>query len=111
MIHIRPAHHAVLCYAEWCCDNGRPWPKWSVIAADLARDERDLRAAFAQLEEWGLVSTLGSAGGHMRVVRLGDGRQTAARAFGPSLVKTPTIHSRECSVDVLPTATKRRKVA
>jgi hypothetical protein len=99
-MHIRPAHHAVLCYAEWCCDNGRPWPKWSVIAADLARDERDLRAAFAQLEAWGLVSTLGSAGGHLRVVRLGDGRQTAPHGFGLRVVKTPVIHKDQRSANV-----------
>jgi hypothetical protein len=111
VIHIRPAHHAILCYAEWCCDNGRPWPKWFQIAEDLARDERDLRAAFSQLEEWGLVSARYSDNGHLRIVRLGDGRETAPTAFGPSLVKTPAIHSQECSVDVLPTATKRRKVA
>jgi hypothetical protein len=77
-MHIRPAHHAVLCYAEWCCDNGRPWPKWSVIAADLARDERDLRAAFSQLEEWGLVSVRYTGTGHARTLRLGDGRETPA---------------------------------
>jgi len=75
-MHIRPAHHAILCYAEWCCDTGRPWPKWSVIAADLARDERDLRAAFSQLEEWGLVSVRYCDSGHARTLRLGDGRET-----------------------------------
>jgi hypothetical protein len=78
LIHIRPVHHAILSYAEWCCDNARPWPKWFQIAEDLARDERDLRAAFADLEQWGAVSVRYCGHGHQRVLRLGDGRETAA---------------------------------
>jgi hypothetical protein len=111
VIHIRPAHHAILCYAEWCCDNARPWPKWLQIADDLARDERDLRAAFSQLETWGLLSVRYAEQGHLRIVRLGDGRETAPATYGPRLVEIPAIHSQECSVDVLPTATQRRNVA
>lgn len=74
---IRPAHHALLCYAEWCCDRRRPWPGMKRVAADLARDVSDLRSAWAELRAGGLVSTHYHGNGMAVVVRLGDGRETA----------------------------------
>ena len=94
-MNIRPAHHALLCYAEWCCDNRRPWPKFGTVAADLARNERDLGAAFAELVEWGLVSERYCGCGYHRVLRLGDGRETVPyihvihrRTVRPGLVES-----------------------
>lgn len=74
-IHITPAMNAVWAYAEWCCDNRMPWPKMAVVAADLARNERNVRIAFDALERLGVLSRLG-AGCMQSVVRLGDGRHT-----------------------------------
>ena len=101
---IRPAHHAVLCYAEWCCDRRQPWPGMKRVAADLARSINDLHDAMADLKAWGLVSDRYHGNGQAVVVRLGDGRETA-----PYPIRV--VHSRDRSVDVLPTATTRRKVA
>lgn len=102
-MNIRPAHHALLCYAEWCCDNRRPWPGIKRVAHDLARDLSDLRTALTELETAGLLSKRHHGYGHNVIIRLGDGRETA-----PFPIRV--IHSRERSVDV-PTATQRRKVA
>lgn len=77
-IHIRPAHHALLSYAEWCCDNGRRWPKMVCIAYDLARDVSDMHDAMSDLVAWGLVSERYAGDGLRRILRLGDGRETAA---------------------------------
>lgn len=74
---IRPAHHALLCYAEWCCDRRRPWPGMKRVAHDLARDLSDLQAAWTELLAWGLVSSRYHGNGQTLVVRLGDGRETA----------------------------------
>lgn len=87
---IRPAHHALLCYAEWCCDRRRPWPGMKRVAADLARDLSDLRSAWAELRAWGLVSTRHHGNGMTVVVRLGDGRETAPFPFR-------VVHKRGCS--------------
>ncbi len=76
MIRIRPAHHALLCYAEWCADNRRPWPGMKRVATDLARNKSDLECAFAQLKDWGLLSARYSGNGQTVIVRLGDGRET-----------------------------------
>ena len=67
--------NAVWAYAEWCCDNRKPWPKMAVVAADLARNERNVRIAFDALERLGVLSRIGF-GCMQTVVRLGDGRQT-----------------------------------
>ena len=75
-IHITPAMNAVWAYAEWCCNNRKPWPKMAVVAADLARDECNVRIAFDTLERLGVLSRVNS-GRIQSVVRLGDGRQTA----------------------------------
>lgn len=76
MIRITPAENAVWGYVEWCCDRGLPWPKFDAVAADLARNEREVRQAFQSLETLGVLSRLNR--GCMRVVvRLGDGRETA----------------------------------
>ncbi len=77
MIRITPAHNAVWGYVEWCCDNSRPFPKFHAVAADLARNERELRRAFGDLETWGVLTTR-RGDGHAQVVRLGDGRVTKA---------------------------------
>lgn len=74
---IRPAHHALLCYAEWCCDNRRPWPGMKRVAADLARNKSDLEAAFSELRHVGLLSCRYHGNGQALVIRLGDGRETA----------------------------------
>lgn len=74
---IRPAHHALLCYAEWCCDNRRPWPGIKRVAYDLARDVSDLRSALTELETAGLLSKRHDGYGHSVIIRLGDGRETA----------------------------------
>lgn len=74
---IRPVHHAILTYAEWCCDTARPWPKLSCVAYDLARDETDVQRAMNDLVTWGLVSERYDERGLSRVLRLGDGRETA----------------------------------
>jgi hypothetical protein len=75
-IKFRPVHHALLCYAEWCCDNARQWPKLACVAYDLARDISDIQTAFRDLETWGLISTRNTHTGQGRIVRLGDGRET-----------------------------------
>lgn len=77
MIRIRPKHHAVLCYAEWCCDNNRPWPKLRVVAADMAWDQKAINRAFEDLLAWGLVSIRHCGRGHFTILRLGDGRETS----------------------------------
>lgn len=94
---IRAAHHALLCYAEWCCDNRRPWPGMKRVAADLARDLSDLRDAMAELTSWGLVSARYHGNGQAVVVRLGDGRETA-----PFPIRV--VHKRGRSTDVLRSA-------
>lgn len=75
-IHITPAMNAVWAYAEWCCDHRKPWPKMTVVAADLARNECEVRLAFVGLERLGVLSRRGT-GCMQGVVRLGDGRETA----------------------------------
>jgi len=75
-VKIRPAHHALLCYAEWCCDNRQPWPGMKRVAADLARNIHDLHDAMADLKAWGLLSARYQGMGQRVVVRLGDGRET-----------------------------------
>ena len=74
---IRPAHHALLCYAEWCADNRRPWPGTKRVAEDMARDVSDLRTALADLKAWGLLSARYHGNRQAVVIRLGDGRETA----------------------------------
>lgn len=98
---IRPAHHALLCYAEWCCDNRLAWPKMKIVAADLARDERDLRQAFEQLMEWGLISIRYCGPAQQRMVRLGDGRETGAnktRTYPQDIDVIRFIHRRGFSL-------------
>lgn len=90
---IRPAHHALLCYAEWCADNRRPWPGMKRVAYDLARDISDLRAALAELETWGLLSKRHHGNGQTVIIRLGDGRETAP-------FPVHVIHTVKRSVDV-----------
>ena len=90
---IRPAHHALLSYAEWCCDTARPWPKMVVVAHDLARNFYDIQSAMADLVEWGLVSERYDDHGQSRILRLGDGRETV-----PAI---PVIHRRAVTSDPL----------
>ena len=73
---ITPTHNAVWAYAEWCADHGQRFPKLRAVANDLARPEREVRRAFSDLENWGVLACRGSRG-HGRIVRLGDGRETA----------------------------------
>lgn len=90
---IRPAHHALLCYAEWCCDRRRPWPGMKRVAEDLARDISDLHTAWAELKAWGLVSARYCGVGQAVVVRLGDGRETLP-PISPCRTRTTTQVSR-----------------
>lgn len=93
---IRPAHHALLCYAEWCCDTGRPWPFLSVVSADVARNLSDMQTALRELVQWGIVSLRRDEGRHY-IIRLGDGRETIslARAMCPiPAMIIPVIHRR-----------------
>jgi hypothetical protein len=76
VIRITPVHNAVWGYVEWCCERGLRFPKLDAVAVDLARDERSVRGAFADLEAWGVLTTREDCR-HARVVRLGDGRETA----------------------------------
>lgn len=73
-MRITPAHNAVLGYAEWCCDNQKPWPKLAVVAADVARNLTEMERAMRDLQRWGLI-TIEAKRPHARV-RLGDGRET-----------------------------------
>lgn len=77
MIRIRPKHHILLCYAEWCCDNHMPWPKLCAVATDCGWDQKAINHAFADLLAWGLVSIRYAGAGHIKILRLGDGRETA----------------------------------
>lgn len=76
-INIRPVHHILLCYAEWCCDNNLPWPKLCGVAADCGWEVNPIKDAFCDLLAWGLVSTRYCGRGHCTILRLGDGRETA----------------------------------
>lgn len=89
---IRPAHHAILCYAEWCADNRRPWPGMKRVAADMARDLSDMRTAFTDLTRWGLLSVRHQGYGHRLIVRLGDGRETSPHARPSYTHDIPAIH-------------------
>lgn len=111
---IRPAHHALLCYAEWCCDNRLPWPGMKRVAADLARNIHDLQAAMADLKAWGLLSARYQGIGQRVVLRLGDGRETAPHG----LVRFPQetdvirlIHSRLKPEYAWPEAKKTESIA
>jgi DNA-binding transcriptional regulator YhcF (GntR family) len=77
-VAISPVQNAVWRYAEWCCDTGQPWPKLSIVAADLARNLREVQQAFRDLVEIGVI-TQRAGHGHQTVVRLGDGRETTKR--------------------------------
>ena len=55
-IRLRPTHHAILGYLEWHCDRGIPFRTQRDMAAELARDVKDVERAFGQLQAWGLVS-------------------------------------------------------
>jgi DNA-binding transcriptional MocR family regulator len=76
-MHLTPVRNAVLGYAEWCCDRRRPWPKLRTVAADLARNLREVERAFAYLEAQGVVSVRYEGPGYRKVLRLWDGRETA----------------------------------
>jgi hypothetical protein len=76
-VKIRSVHHILLCYAEWCCHNNLPWPKLCVVAADCAWDQKAINHAFADLLAWGLINIRYCGTRHIKVLRLGDGRQTA----------------------------------
>lgn len=90
---IRPVHHAVLTYAEWCCDNALPWPKMVVVAYDLHRDLTDVQRAMGDLVAWGLVSERYGNNGLARILRLGDGRETSPFCSGNGAgTKNPAGH-------------------
>ena len=112
---IRPAHHAILCYAEWCCDNRIPFRTVGVMAADLARNLREIESATRDLVEWGLMSIRHDEGNKWHIIRLGDGRETIpiAKARCPiPAMKIPTVHKRRHAVDIVePTAYDKRRVA
>ena len=102
-VKIRPAHHALLSYAEWCCDNRRPWPFLPDVAADLARNLSDIQTAMRELIQWGLVSLRRDEGRHY-ILRLGDGRETVslARALCPvPAMVIPVVHMRAGPLDLI----------
>ena len=112
-MNIRPAHHALLCYAEWCCDNRRPWPFLPDVAADLARNLSDIQTAMRELIQWGLLSLRRDEGRHY-ILRLGDGRETVslARAFCPvPAMVIPVIHKGRGSVDIVESAHDDARIA
>jgi len=85
-VKITPAHNAVLSYAEWCCDNGRPWPKLQTVADDMAWSLQGIQAALRDLLAWQLVSIRCGQYAQTKIIRLGDGRETISHV-------TPVIHS------------------
>lgn len=82
---LTPVRNAVLGYAEWCCAYNRAWPKLRVVAADLARNLSEVERAFQYLEDQGVVSVRFAGLGHVKILRLWDGRET--------VFCTPDIHS------------------
>ena len=87
---ITPTLNAVWGYAEWCCDNRRAWPKLSVVARDLNRNKREVERAFEQLVGWGILSVRMAGHGQVKILRLGDGRETVF--FTPAIHKLHINH-------------------
>jgi len=85
-IPFKPVHAAVLGYVEWCCDHRLRFPKVAVVAEDLARDRTSVMRAFVDLLDWGAFS-MRFAYGQSKIIRLGDGRETAPPAI-------PALHRR-----------------
>lgn len=101
MSRIKPVHHAVLCYLEWHCDRRLPFRTQRQMAADLARDETEVRRAMRDLMAWGLVSIRHDETNQWHTVRLGDGRETlpVAKSRCPVVpMKIPAIHKRRGEV-------------
>lgn len=90
-MRIRPVHHAILCYAEWCCDNRIPFRTVGTMAADLARNLTEVQRATRDLVAWGLISFRHDEGNQWHVVRLGDGRETVPVAKSRCPVAPATV--------------------